>query len=103
MILKPIITEKSMAESKKGRYTFYVDTNLTKHEIRNLIEEVFDVTVEKVRTINVKGEEKRNFQGRKKIVKPRKKAIVTLKGKDTIDLFEEKKKKKKKKSKKKTK
>jgi len=97
MIIKPVITEKSLSEAKKGNYTFYVDKRLNKNQIKMLVESTFDVTVTKVRTLNVKGENKRNSLGKKKIVKSRKKAIVTLGEKDFIDLFEEKKGKGKKK------
>ena len=95
MIIKPVITEKSIANAKEGNYTFYVDSSFGKHRIRRIIEDTFDVKVIKVRTINLKGEVKKNYKGRKKIVMPRKKAIVTLQGDDQIDLFEEKKSKKK--------
>ncbi len=97
MIIKPVITEKSLSEAKEGNYTFYVDRRLNKNQIKLLVESTFDVTVTKVRTLNVKGENKRNSLGKKKIIKPRKKAIVTLVEKDSIDLFEEKKGKGKKK------
>lgn len=97
MMLKPVITEKSLSEAKEGNYTFYVDKRLNKNQIKMLVESTFDVTVTKVRTINVRGESKRNHLGRKKIIKPRKKAIVALGEKDSIDLFEEKKGKGKKK------
>jgi large subunit ribosomal protein L23 len=95
MIIKPVITEKSLSEAKEGNYTFYVDKRFNKNQIRMLVESTFDVTVTKVRTINVKGENKRNSLGKKKIVKSSKKAIVTLGEKDSIDLFDEKKKMKK--------
>ena len=97
MIIRPVITEKSLSEAKEGNYTFYVDRRLNKNQIKLLVESTFDVTVTKVRTINVKGENKRNSLGKKKIVKSRKKAIVVLGEKDSIDLFEEKKGKGKKK------
>lgn len=89
MKLKPIITERSLSEAKKGNYTFFVDRNLTKFQIKNLVSQVFGVTVTKVRTINKIGEHKRNYQGKKRYIKPQKKAMVTLKEKDKIDLFEE--------------
>jgi large subunit ribosomal protein L23 len=90
MKLIPIITEKSLQDAKEGYYTFRVDNSLTKYQIRKLISEVFGVNVKKVRTINQKGEKKRTNQGRIKIVKPSKKAIVTLSEKEKIDIFESK-------------
>lgn len=90
-MLKPVLTEKSLEEAKKGNYTFWVEKNINKHQIRKLVGDVFEVKVLKVRTINVPGETKKTVMGRKRIIKSRKKAIVTLGEKDKIDLFEEKK------------
>jgi large subunit ribosomal protein L23 len=89
MKLEPILTEKSLRDAKEGRYTFRVDPGLTKHKIRKLVEEVFGVHVTKVRTIKEKGEVKRTVFGKKRVITPKKKAIVTLKEKEKIDLFEE--------------
>ena len=91
MKLEPVLTEKSLGEAKRGNYTFWVEKNITKHQIKRLVNDVFGVKVLKVRTLNVAGETKRTVMGRKKIIKPRKKAIVTLSEKDKIDLFETKK------------
>lgn len=91
MKLKPVLTEKSLGLAKEGKYTFWVERGFTKHQIKKLVGDVFGVQVKGVRTINVTGETKRTMVGRKKIVQPRKKAIVTLKGKDKIELFETKK------------
>ena len=92
MKLIPVLTEKSMSEAEKGNYTFFVERNMNKGQIKKAIEEAFGVNVVKVRTMNVVGEEKRTIRGRKKIIKPKKKAMVTLKEKEKIDLFEEAKK-----------
>ncbi|MGB6838757.1 MAG: 50S ribosomal protein L23 [Microgenomates group bacterium] len=92
MRLKPVLTEKSMSEAKEGIYTFWVEKSMNKNQIRKAVEDVFGVHVVKVRTINVAGETKRTFRGKKRTIKPRKKAMVTLKEKEKIDLFEEAKK-----------
>jgi len=89
MKLRPVLTDKSMDEAKKGNYTFFVERNMNKRQIRKMIEEIFEVSVVKVRTMNVAGEVKRTNMGKKRIIKPKKKAIVTLEGKDKIDLFGE--------------
>jgi large subunit ribosomal protein L23 len=89
MKLRPVLTEKSMSEAKKGNYTFFVEKNMNKRQIRKMIEEIFEVSVVKVRTMNVAGEIRRTNTGKKRIIKPKKKAIVTLEGKDKIDLFGE--------------
>ena len=90
--IKPVITEKTLKLAKDGKYTFIVDKNMNKHKIRETINILFGVNVTRVTTLKIHGEEKRTMRGRKKIIKPAKKAIVTLDGKEKIDLFEESKK-----------
>lgn len=92
MKLTPVLTEKSMSEAEKGNYTFFVDKNMNKGQIRKAVEDTFGVNVIRIRTMNVAGEVKRTNRGNKKIIKPKKKAIVVLKEKEKIDLFEEAKK-----------
>lgn len=91
MKLDPILTEKSLEEAKKGKYTFWVGRNMTKHKIKKLIGDVFGVSVVRVRTMNYVGETKKTNTGKIKRIMPRKKAVVTLKEKEKIDLFETKK------------
>jgi len=91
MKLIPVLTEKSLNEAKKGNYTFWVDRGLTKYQINKLVSDTFGVKVVRVRTMNVPGETKKTLMGRKRIIQPRKKAIVILGQKDKIDLFETKK------------
>ena len=78
IIIKPIITEKSMigvAEGKK--YTFKVDKKATKIDIARAVEEIFGVKVEKVNTVHVRGRLRR--QGRTQgYTSSWKKAYVTL-------------------------
>ena len=66
---------------------FQVATSANKHEIKDAVEDLFDVTVTGVRTMNVKGKMKRmgRFEGRRATWK---KAIVTLAPGDTLDFFE---------------
>lgn len=77
VIVKPIITEKSMIDMEEGKYTFRVLTDANKHEIKTAVEEVFGVKVSKINTLNVKGKVKRQgrFVGKRADWK---KAIVTL-------------------------
>jgi len=89
MKLTPVLTEKSLSEVSKGRYTFLVDPSFTKHAIRKLVETTFGVKVVAIKTMNVKGEKRRTMAGRKRIIMPTKKAVVTLGEKDKITLFEE--------------
>ena len=91
MKLEPIITEKTTNLAKKGEYTFRIAKNMNKYKIKELVEKTFGVHVERVKTISLAGEVKKTIQGRKKVIKPGKKAIVKLKEKEKIDLFESKK------------
>lgn len=87
IIIKPIITEKTMNLLVENKYTFIVDKRANKTEIKNAIESIFNVKVEKVYTMNVKGKPKR--MGRSVGKTPdRKKAIVALKPGQKIPLFE---------------
>ncbi len=92
MKLTPVLTEKSLDQAKDGNYTFLVDTKLNKYQIRKLVSEVFGVNVTRVRTLKVPGEIKKTTKGKNRIILPQKKAIVTLTGKEKINLFETKKK-----------
>jgi len=91
MKIEPVLTEKTLDDAKKGNYTFFVDRRLNKYQAKKLISETFDVHVVKVRTVNLKKEIKRTYTGRTKVIKARKKVIVTLKEKEKIDIFEAKK------------
>lgn len=91
MKILPILTEKTLQNAKDGKYTFLVDRRFNKNQIKEAIGETFNVKVKKVRTMNIAGEVKRTIAGRKRYVKPKKKAVVELEGKDKIDLFEDKK------------
>lgn len=77
IILKPVITEKSMAGIAEKKYTFKVAKDANKIEIAKACEEIFDVKVEKVNTVNCRGHLKR--QGRTQgYTSSWKKAIVKL-------------------------
>ncbi len=87
VLRKPLITEKSTALIEDNKYTFQVDPRANKTEIKQAVESIFNVKVEKVNTMNVKGRMKRvrNIRGR---TPDTKKAIITLKKGDKIEIFE---------------
>lgn len=88
IIIKPIITERSMDALQTGKYTFKVDKNANKIEIAEAVEKLFDVKVAKVNTMNCNGRTRRvgRFVGKKADWK---KAIVTLKeDSKTIEFFD---------------
>jgi Ribosomal protein L23 len=88
IILRPVVTERSMAGVRINKYTFKVDKDSNKIEIAKAVEKLFKVEVIKVNTMHVRGQLRR--QGRNEGYTPSwKKAIVTLKpGSKTIEFFE---------------
>ena len=86
IIIRPIITERSFDMQEYNRYTFEVARSANKIEIAKAVEEIFDVKVKKVNTINVKPKTKRvrYIPGQ---TRQWKKAIVTLAEGDSIELF----------------
>ncbi len=85
VIRKPVVTEKSAKLSENNQMVFEVSNDSTKKEIKQSIETLFKVTVEKVLTYNRVGKV-RMFKGKPGRTKPVKRAVVTLKKGDTIDL-----------------
>lgn len=77
IIIRPVITEKSMSLLSERKYTFIVHKSANKIQIRNAIEKIFDVSVDRVFTMNYMGKMKRVkfHQGRRPEFK---KAIVQL-------------------------
>ena len=88
VIKKPVVTEKSMANQQKSVYTFIVSPDATKPEVKQSVEKAFNVKVEEVRTVKVKGKYKRMknqlLQGKRKDWK---KAYVTLKEGFRLDII----------------
>ncbi len=87
IILKPVVTEKTMNLLADNKYTFVVDKRANKTEIKNAIQAIFNVKVEKVNTMIIKGKPKRmgRFEGKRP---DRKKAVVTLKEGQKIKIFD---------------
>ena len=87
LILAPVVSEKSYdLTENENTYTFEVDPRSNKEEIRDAIEEIFDVRVLRVNTRNRQGKRKRSGYtfGKRKTVK---RAIVKIAEGDSIDLF----------------
>ena len=90
VIIAPVVSEKSYALIESNVYTFIVHPDAAKPEIRAAIEEIFNVKVAKVNTLNRKGKTSRDRRtGRPGSRPDRKRAIVTLVEGDSIDLFKE--------------
>lgn len=87
ILIRPIVTEKSTALMEQGKYTFRVPLAATKIQIRQAVEQIFKVKVQAVNTMRYEGKLKRmdRTQGRRSDWK---KAVVTLKPGEAIELFE---------------
>ncbi len=88
VIKKPFFTEKGMdLKEKENKVLIEVNINANKHEIREAMEEIFKVKVEKVATVKVRGKMKRFGKSVGKRT-DKKKAIVTLKKGEKLDFVE---------------
>jgi len=89
VLIRPVVSEKSYALMEANVYVFIVDTRATKVDVRQAVEQAFDVRVTKVSTLNRKGKTTRNRRTNTRGRRPNtKRAIVTLHPDDSIDLFE---------------
>ena len=88
VIKRPIITEASMLATDEKKYTFEVDVRANKIQVRQAVEEIFGVKVEKVNIMNVKPKAKRmgRYEGK---TNKRRKAIVKLAEGNSINYFDE--------------
>ena len=89
IIIRPIITERSMTSVADKKYVFEVAPTAGKIEIKKAVEEIFGVKVAKVNTMNVSGKAKRMGAARPGRTKDWKKAVVQLReDSKSIELFE---------------
>ena len=86
VIIRPIITEESMLKMDENKYTFEVAVKANKTEVKQAIEELFNVDVKNVNIMNVRGKLKRmgRFAG---YTRKRRKAIVTIAEDQSIEIF----------------
>ena len=86
IILRPVVSEKSYNLLDENKYTFVVAPDANKTEIKIAVQEIFDVKVMSVNTINRQGKTRRTRFGTGKRA-DEKRAIVTLAEGDRIDIF----------------
>ncbi len=87
VLLAPVVSEKSYSLISDRKYTFKVHKNAHKTQVRQAVEELFDVHVENVNILKVQPKPKR--RGMTKGIRPGwKKAIVQVREGDTIEIFE---------------
>ena len=87
VVIEPVISEKSYALMADGKYTFRVHERAQKTQIAHAVEEIFGVSVEAVRTAQVRSKPKRRGLHRGK-TRAWKKAVVQLGPGERIELFE---------------
>jgi large subunit ribosomal protein L23 len=89
ILIRPVVSEKTYGLMDNHTYVFVVDPRATKIDVRNAVEQAFNVKVINVNTLNRKGKSTRNRRSGVTGTKPgTKRAIVTLKEGDSINLFE---------------
>lgn len=89
VIVRPMVSEKSYAGLENNRYTFLVDPDANKTEIKEAVQRIWNVRVLKVNTQNRKGKTKR-FRFTEGKRPDQKLAVVTLAEGDSIEIFEQK-------------
>ena len=87
ILIKPVVSEKSYHQITENRYTFKVHKDAHKTQIRQAVEQQFDVKVERVNIVKVQPKPKR--RGIHRGIRPGwKKAVVQLRKGDSIEIFE---------------
>jgi large subunit ribosomal protein L23 len=89
ILIRPVVSEKTYDLMERGTYVFEIDSRATKVDVRNAVEQAFNVKVVNVNTLNRQGKSTRNRRtgviGRRP---DSKRAFVTLRSGDSINLFE---------------
>ena len=89
IIVKPVVTEQSMAEMANKKYTFVVAKNANKTEVKKAIEKIFDVEVASVNTMNYDGKTKRMGRTVGKTASFKKAVVKLTEGSKDIEFFTE--------------
>jgi large subunit ribosomal protein L23 len=91
VVLEPVISEKSMDHTQRGKYTFRVHDDANKLQVKAAVEELFKVEVVDVNVLTTKAKEKTRGRRRGRnrgFTSPWKKAVVTLAAGQKIEFFE---------------
>ncbi|GMM21983.1 50S ribosomal protein L23 [Lactobacillus amylovorus] len=89
IILRPVITEKSTNLMDDKKYTFDVLLTATKTQVRNAVEEIFDVKVKSVNIMNVHGKDKRVGRYTGKTARRRKAIVALTDDSNSIKIFQD--------------
>ena len=91
IILRPVISEKSMDETQRGKYTFRVHRAANKHQVKAAIEDLFKVDVVTINVATMQAKEKSRNRGQTRVegwTSKWKRAVVTLAAGQKIEFFE---------------
>jgi large subunit ribosomal protein L23 len=89
VLVAPVVSEKTYAQIEDGHYTFRVHRDAHKTQVRQAVEEIWNVQVDSVRIVNVRPKPKRSPRSARRGLRPGyKKAIVRLRPGYSIALFE---------------
>jgi large subunit ribosomal protein L23 len=88
VLLRPVISEKSVLETERNNYTFAVARDANKFQIKAAVEDQFKVNVLGVRVLTVKPKQKSRGRRQKGTVPGWRKAVVTIEAGQKIELFE---------------
>ena len=88
VLRRPLVTEKSTLLGEQNKYVFEIERRANKPQVKEAVERAFEVTVTGVNIVNVHAEWRRMGKGRPVLVGRAKKAIVTHKQGDSIQIFE---------------
>ena len=88
IIIRPLVTEKSMDDMEQGKYTFVVARGANKSEIKKAIEQIFDVTVDRVNTMNMRGKMKRQGANQGRRPSWKKASVKLTEDSKSIEFFE---------------
>lgn len=87
VIIAPVLTEKSTKLAQKQVYLFYVNDHATKHQVKNTLESMYQVTVDGVRTQMRKGKTRRVGRALRTVQRADRKIAYVTVSKGTIDIF----------------
>jgi len=88
VILKPVISERSMDDAAKKRYTFKVATSANKTQVKHALEEIFGVEIAKVNIMNVQGKVKRMGKNVGRTAASKKAIVVLTEKSKEIEFFQ---------------
>ena len=88
VLIAPIVSERSWAVQDEGKYTFRVHLKANKIQIRHAVEELFNVEVERIWTLNYRGKPRQRKVGQRGHTRSWKKAIVQLQVGQRIEIYQ---------------